>query len=277
LPTQSVSVSNQPVGYLGDNVEVELTYNTSDSNNQLSGLGIRVHYDSTVLTYNSLSDVLSQDNVVNGEGPISDADDLDNNPQTDSYISFGWASLFNNWPNTELPSLLAKITFGVTSNIDPEVVTATDINITAITTAAGYGFAGENYSSELSATDATWDFDGDEEADALTDGLIMMRYSFGLRGDTMAQGAMSTNSVMSVAQVEERVKGSMKIADIDNDGDVDALTDGLLLLRHLFAMEDDSFTHGAVGQKAERKTKHAIKGHLNKYMPKKRRAKSEID
>ena len=57
---------------------------------------------------------------------------------------------------------------------------------------------------------------------------------------------------------------------IDNDGYVDALADGLLLLRHLFAMEDDSLTHGAVGHMAVRKTKHEIKSHLNKYMPKKR-------
>ena len=276
-PVQSVSVSNQPVGYLGDNVEVEVSYSTSDSLNQLSGLGLRVHYDSSVLTYNSLSDVLVQDNIVNGEGPISDADDLDNNPQTDSYISFGWASLFNNWPNTELPAVLAKITFGVSSTLDPDAITATDINFTAITTAAGYGFTSENYSLELAETDASWDYDGNGDADALTDGLIMMRYSFGLRGNTMAQGAMSTDSVMSIAQVEERVLSSMKIADIDNDGDVDALTDGLLLLRHLFAMQDDSLVNGAVGQKAARKTKHAIKEHLNKYMPKKRRWNREVD
>ena len=277
MPVQSVSVSNQPVGYLGDNVEVEVSYSTSDNLNQLSGLGLRVHFDSTVLTYNSLGDVLVQDNIVNGEGPISDVDDLDNNPQTDSYISFGWASLFNNWPNTELPAVLANITFGVSSTLDPDVITATDINFTAITTAAGYGFTSESYSLELAETDASWDYDGNGDADALTDGLIMMRYSFGLRGDTMAQGAISTDSVMSIAQVEERVLSSMKIADIDNDGDVDALTDGLLLLRHLFAMQDDSLVNGAVGQKAARKTKHAIKEHLNKYMPKKRRWNREVD
>jgi len=64
--------------------------------------------------------------------------------------------------------------------------------------------------------------------------------------------------------------GAMAIADIDNDGDVDALTDGLLLLRHLFAVDDEQFTQGAVGIHASRKTKAAIKQHLNKHMPKKR-------
>ncbi len=269
-PVQKVSFSNQPTGLLGENVEFDLSYVALDMNNQLSGLGFRVHYDSSILTFNSATDVLQQDLIVNAEGPISDVEDFDSNPLTDSYVTFGWASLFNNWPNVALPAALSKIIFGVSSTVDLESVTSTQVTITGITTAAGYQFESENYSLELSETDATWDYDGDGEADALTDGLIMMRYSFGLRGDTMAQGAMSTNSVMSVAQVEERVQGSMKIADIDNDGDVDALTDGLLLLRHLFAMEDDSLTHGAVGHMAVRKTKHEIKSHLNKYMPKKR-------
>jgi hypothetical protein len=269
-PVQKVSFSNQPTGLLGENVELDISYDALDMNNQLSGLGFRVHYDSSILTFNSATDVLQQDLIVNAEGPISDVEDFDNNPLTNSYITFGWASLFNNWPNVSLPAALSKIIFGVSSTVDLESVNSTQVTITGITTAAGYQFESENYALGLSITDATWDYDGDGEADALTDGLIMMRYTFGLRGDTMAQGAMSTNSVMSVAQVEERVQGSMKIADIDNDGDVDALTDGLLLLRHLFAMEDDSLTHGAVGHMAVRKTKHEIKSHLNKYMPKKR-------
>jgi hypothetical protein len=273
MPVQSVSVSNQAVGYLGDNVEIELTYSTSDNDNQLSGLGLRVHYDSAFLTLNSLSDVLAQDNIVNGEGPISDADDLDNNPQTDSYISFGWASLFNNWPNAELPTLLARITFGVSSTIDSEVVTNTDINFTAITTTAGYVFNSESYSLELAETEATWDFDGNGNADALTDGLVMMRYSFGLRGDSMASNAIADDSQMSATQVEQRLSGSMKIADIDDDGNVDALTDGLLLLRHLFGLDNESLTHAALGHNASRKTKHALKHHLNKYMPKQKKDK----
>ena len=273
LPIQLVSVSNQPLGLLGENIVVDVAYSASDDNNQLSGLGLRVHFDSTVLTLNSIDEVLLQDVIVNGEGPVSDAEDFDNDPQTDSYITFGWASLFNNWPNAAFPSSLAKVTFGVSSTVDLDALTSTAINFSGITTAAGYQFDSQSFNLELSETESTWDFDGNGNADALTDGLIMMRYSFGLRGDSMTDNAMSEDSQMSVAQVEERLSSSMKIADIDDDGKVDALTDGLLLLRHLFAMDDDSFTHGAVAHSASRKTKYAIKHHLNKYMPKKKRDK----
>ncbi len=273
LPIQLVSVSNQPLGLLGENIVVDVAYSASDDNNQLSGLGLRVHFDSTVLTLNSIDEVLLQDVIVNGEGPVSDAEDFDNDPQTDSYITFGWASLFNNWPNAAFPSTLAKVTFGVSSTVDLDALTSTAINFSDITTAAGYQFDSQSFTLELSETESTWDFDGNGNADALTDGLIMMRYSFGLRGDSMTDNAMSEDSQMSVAQVEERLSSSMKIADIDDDGKVDALTDGLLLIRHLFAMDDESFTHGAVAHSASRKTKYAIKHHLNKYMPKKKRDK----
>ncbi|MDG1694548.1 MAG: hypothetical protein P8I13_06815 [Porticoccaceae bacterium] len=269
-PVQRITVSNQPTGLLGDIAQIEVTYDASTNNNQLSGIGLRIHFDSTVLTFNAVSNVLQQDNIVNGEGPINDVDDFDNDPQTDSFISFGWASLFNNWPNTELPSVLMNITFGVSASVDLNSVNSTQINFSDITTSTGYEFETVNLNLELTETESTWDFDGNGDADALTDGLIMMRYSFGLRGDSMADNVMAANSVMSAPQVEERIQKSMQIADIDNDGNVDALTDGLILLRHLFAIEDENLTHGAIGISATRKTRTAIKQHLNKHMPKKK-------
>jgi hypothetical protein len=269
-PVQRITVSNQPSGLLGDTAQIEVTYDASTNNNQLSGLGLRIHFDSSVLTFNAVSNVLEQDIIVNGEGPINDVDDFDNDPQTDSFISFGWASLFNNWPNTELPSVLMNITFGVSASVDLNSVNSTQINFSDITTSTGYEFETVNLNLELTETESTWDFDGNGDADALTDGLIMMRYSFGLRGDSMADNVMAANSVMSAPQVEERIQKSMQIADIDNDGNVDALTDGLILLRHLFAIEDENLTHGAIGISATRKTRTAIKQHLNKHMPKKK-------
>jgi hypothetical protein len=42
---------------------------------------------------------------------------------------------------------------------------------------------------------------------------------------------------MTADQVEDTFENAMDIADIDNDGSVDALTDGLMLLRYLFDFE----------------------------------------
>ena len=265
---QSITVANEPMGLLNNNVEFEIAYSSSDNDNELSGLGLRIHFDSRALTYISSSDVFAQDIIVSGEGPAIDAADFDNDPTTDSYVSYGWASLLNNWPGTELPASLLKITFGVNGSVNVDDMPSTVLSFSAITTTVGYDFVGESYVLELAETDASWDFDGSGEADALTDGLIMLRYSFGLRGESMAEGAMHPESVMSAEQIEQRMVSASKIADIDNDGQIDALTDGLLLLRHLFAVGDEGLTHGAVGSKASRKTGTAIRGHLKKYMPK---------
>ena len=46
-PVQKVSFSNEPTGLLGENVELDISYDALDMNNQLSGLGFRVHFDSS--------------------------------------------------------------------------------------------------------------------------------------------------------------------------------------------------------------------------------------
>ncbi|MGB1354177.1 MAG: hypothetical protein ACPG5K_09205, partial [Glaciecola sp.] len=77
-----------------------------------------------------------------------------------------------------------------------------------------------------------WDMDSDGNVDALTDGLLMLRYTFNLRGDSLTAGAIATGAALTPSEVEERVGMLTAIADIDGNNQVDALTDGLLLLRY---------------------------------------------
>ena len=112
-----------------------------------------------------------------------------------------------------------------------------------------------------------WDFDQSGNADALTDGLLMLRYSFGLRDETLTSGAVSTGSALSSSEIEDELEAALAIADIDNNGEVDALTDGLLLLRYLFGLTDESLTDGAVGTGAGRSTIAAITQYLANNMP----------
>ena len=50
--------------------------------------------------------------------------------------------------------------------------------------------------------------------------------------------------------------------DIDNDGESKALTDGLIMIRHLFGFNGDSLTAGAIGGEAGRATSDAISDYL---------------
>ena len=112
-----------------------------------------------------------------------------------------------------------------------------------------------------------WDMDSDGNADALTDGLLMLRYTFDLQGEALTAGAISTGSTLTPAEVEARIASMMAIADIDGNNQVDALTDGLLLLRSLFDLTGDSLISGAVGNGATRTTESQIGQYIDTYMP----------
>ena len=262
---QIIKVANTPKGILGKTAVLEVSYDTSDSNNQLTGHGMRIHFNSNLLSFKEITNLVEQDIIVNGQGPFNDEDDFDNDPLTDQYISFGWASLFGNWPNMELPAVLMNIAFDVSDAIDTDITSETSINFTSTALASGYQFESESYNLELQA--ATWDFDGNGQADALSDGLMMLRYCFGLRDEMVTASAMATGSPMSSEQVVAEIEAAMDIADIDADGELNALTDGLLLLRYLFGLRDDILTNGAVGPDATRSSNSDIQNYLESHMP----------
>jgi hypothetical protein len=95
----------------------------------------------------------------------------------------------------------------------------------------------------------------------------MLRYCFDLRGEILVKGVMSPESTMTADQVEDTFENAMDIADIDNDGSVDALTDGLMLLRYLFDVRGNNLTQDVMGQNAVRTSQSEIEAHIEKYMP----------
>lgn len=113
----------------------------------------------------------------------------------------------------------------------------------------------------------SWDIDKDGNADALTDGLMVLRYTFGLRDESLTNNVISSGSNLSATEVGAELEATMAIADIDANGQVDALTDGLLLLRYLFGLNDDSLTDSAIGTGAVRSTTEAVKQYLDDNMP----------
>jgi hypothetical protein len=114
----------------------------------------------------------------------------------------------------------------------------------------------------------SWDFDNDGNADALTDGLLLLRYTFGLAGDSLVNSAISAGSELTAAEVEANVAAaSTSFADIDGNGNVDALTDGLMLLRYLFGLTGDSLINSAVAGDATRSTSADIEAYIISLMP----------
>jgi beta-glucosidase len=111
----------------------------------------------------------------------------------------------------------------------------------------------------------SWDVDKNNERDALTDGLLILRYSFELTNESLTYGAIASDSPLSTSEVIASVTETMAIADVDGNGEVDALTDGLLVLRYLFELRGEPLIGGVIADNATRTTAVSIEAYLDLY------------
>jgi beta-glucanase (GH16 family) len=264
-PQQIVSVEGSPVGIIGQSVQIDVNYNTSNGDNTITGLGFRIHYDSDILNISSIYNVLEKDLIVDVTGPFQDAENYDNDSETDEYYSVGWASIYGDWPNDDLPQRLFSLDIDVNSAINIQQTNVALINFSPTASASGYTFSPANFNLELVAS--TWDFDGSCHIDALTDGLILLRYGFGLRGEILVKDVMHPNSTMTPDEVEAKIENAFSMIDIDMDGEFLALTDGLLFLRYLFDLRGQSLIRDVLSHTATRTSIEDINLHMERHMP----------
>ena len=112
------------------------------------------------------------------------------------------------------------------------------------------------------------DVDGNGNYDALTDGVLVIRYMFGLSGSSLIGGAIGSGATRTTAaQIVARVDELRPGFDIDADGRVDALTDGVLLIRYLFGLRGGALTGAAIGPTASRTTAVQIETYLQSLTP----------
>ena len=113
-----------------------------------------------------------------------------------------------------------------------------------------------------------FDIDGDGHTDALTDGLLLLRYMFGFRGDTLITGVLSPNATrVDVFSIEQHIMDSGNVFDVDGNGTVDALTDGVLTLRYIFGFRGLTLIDSLIGNGATRSTAIEIETYLQLYVP----------
>lgn len=94
------------------------------------------------------------------------------------------------------------------------------------------------------------DLDGDGQSEPLTDGLLIVRYIFGFRGAALIANALDLANCTrcSAEAIEAYMAANLDLFDVDDDGQVDPLTDGLLILRYLFGFRGSTLIGGAVDQ-----------------------------
>jgi len=121
-----------------------LIYHVTE-NEPTTGIGFRIHFDSDKVKIMNIESHLKLSNV--GIQIMADMDDLDADPDTDSYINAAWVDLSGNWPAaTHLPARLYSFTFDAVAAETSELFTIYQSSLPV-----GYDFASTISSS---ATDA---------------------------------------------------------------------------------------------------------------------------
>jgi len=111
------------------------------------------------------------------------------------------------------------------------------------------------------------DVDGNGSTDALTDGVVILRYLFGFRGTSLTAGAVGTGATRSTAaQIEPYVASLLTVLDIDQSGSADALSDGILLIRYLFGFTDATLVSGVVSPSGARSDTADIQNYIAAVM-----------
>lgn len=141
------------------------------------------------------------------------------------------------------------------------------VTLTLLLLPVAVSTASDNYSASktLESPDffESLDIDGNREIDALTDGLLVLRHMFGLTGNSLISGVIGANAEHSSAEeIQTRISNLGFSVDIDNNGDVDALTDGLIILRYLFGLRGDVLVAGVVSSTGQRVDVVDLESHL---------------
>ena len=112
------------------------------------------------------------------------------------------------------------------------------------------------------------DVDENGSYDALTDGLLVLRYLFGRTGTDLTQSALGFNAALTdPTAVKQHLDNLAPLLDIDGNGQLDAQTDGLLVLRYLFGLRDNALIAGIAGAGATRMTSVQIESYIQSLGP----------
>ena len=89
-----------------------------------------------------------------------------------------------------------------------------------------------------------------------------------MEGPELISGAVSDNGLYQTAEsIESRLEIFEPYFDVDQNGQMDALTDGLLIIRFLFGLTDESLISNVISQEAQRLSSSDIIQYLKELSP----------
>jgi len=234
--------------------------NTVDPS-ELSGLGLRMHFDSSKIEFKSLDNVLDNNDLLFQGEPQADSQNFDGDDATDQFVNVAWQDINNEWPgNGQNPVRLFTANFGTALTFSNDT---SPINFTASSTANRFTFNGDN--GTIRPNRYTYDVDDNGETDALTDGVQIIRHLFGLGASE--ENIASNANRNTVEAIDDYMNISIGF-DVDGSGEATPLTDGIILARYMFGFRGEDLLAGDVllGD-ASRTTPDAIIGYIENFLP----------
>lgn len=95
-----------------------------------------------------------------------------------------------------------------------------------------------------------------------SEGVLVLRDLFGLRGTSLTAGLSLTSTRTGAAAIEAYLRDITPLLDVDGNGVADALTDSLLILRQLLSPSGPLLIQNAVGRGATRVTATDLNNHI---------------
>ncbi len=111
------------------------------------------------------------------------------------------------------------------------------------------------------------DINNDNQYLPESDGVLVLRYLFGLRGAALTNGLTLTGSRTNATQIEAYLGDILPYLDVDGNGVVDALTDGLLIIRQLITPSVSLLIQNALGVGATRTTATDVNSYILTLRP----------
>jgi hypothetical protein len=119
------------------------------------------------------------------------------------------------------------------------------------------------FARRFGALPPSLDVDGNGSLAALSDGLLVLRHRFGLTGTALTNSAVGGGCTRcDGAAIKAYLDGLGTTLDVDGNGSMAALSDGLLVVRFLFNLTGSALTSGVVGGGCTRCDAAAIEPYL---------------
>ena len=152
-------------------------------------------------------------------------------------------------------------------------ITGNEMNIYYDSLASANGYLGEQtynlQNGGVLAPIRSLDFDANGLADALTDGILVVRHLFGFTGGSLTTGVVDPAGLRTSASALGSYLGQSQnsLLDVDGNGTADALSDGIVIIRYLFGFTGDALITGVVDPAGTRHTAAAIEAFLAGFLP----------